>query len=1538
MIIRTLRSLPVLLSGLFFLTAVVNAVESRAQGGRRGGFGGPIVLNADDVAAFADPPRGFKAKREGVPHGKLEMVSYESKSVGSTRKMNVYTPPGYSTEKKYPVLYLLHGIGGDETEWERFATPDVILDNLLAEGKATPMIVVMPNGRAQKDDRPNSGGNAFAAFGAFEQDLLKDVIPTIESRYSVQADREHRALAGLSMGAGQSLNFGLGNLDTFAWIGSFSAAPNTKQPTQLIPDPAAAKDKIKLLFISCGNKDGLIRISQGVHAYLKENKVQHVWHVDGNAHDPTHWSNSLYYFTQQIFQSAKPQSKLAAAAQTAAQTTTVQPAQDTPATDDFKPSVLNQPGRQYPQVNSQRRIRTRVVAPQAKSVMLDIGGVRYPLKKGEGDAWIGESAPQDEGFHYYQIWIDDAKVPDPGTLFFYGASRWGSGVEVPAHDQDFYALKNVAHGELRQVLYHSQTANADLRCFVYTPPDYEKDASKRYPVLYLQHGGGEDETGWGNQGHAGLIMDNLIAEGKTKPFLIVMANSYIPGAAGPGRGPATAGRTGPAAPGATPGGRGRMNLDFSAFRRVLLDDLIPYIDSHYRTLADQPHRAMAGLSMGGMQTKQITLANLDKFSHIGLFSGGNIAPADISDMAAFKQKVKLVFVSYGSRENRTGPAGGRSSLESAKAGIEALQQAGIKSVFYVSPDTAHEWQSWRRGLHEFAPLLFQDVSATVASAAKPAETGAAAAATSPIAPAGKIIRIKAGSSESFRDSAGNVWEAERGFEGGQTIDRDAELAIANTKDPGLYRSEHYSMDSFSCDVPNGEYLVKLHFAETFEGISGEGQRVFSFNVQGKEFKDFDVWKKAGGANKVYIENVPVKVTNGKLKITFTPNVENPQINAIEIIPQTAAGPKSTSGAMPVLTIDAGKVTSAVSPKLYGLMTEEINFSYEGGLYGELIRNRTFKASAQSPVGWSAVGDGKITLDASQPLNDALGVSLKLDASKASESSPVGIANGGYWGIPVRPNTAYRASFYARGEHFSGPLEVSLQSANGDKVFASAVVPKISSTRQKYDITLSTANVETSKANRFVISTKQPGEQGAVCFQNVSLFGPTFKNHPNGTRPDIMQLMADMQPKFLRFPGGNYLEGNSIAERFNWRETIGDVSQRPGHRSPWGYWSTDGLGLLEYLQWCEDLDMEPLLAVYAGYSLRGQHVDPGPQLEPFVKEALEEIEYVIGDANTQWGAQRAKDGHPAPFKLTYVEIGNEDWFDRSGSYDGRFTQFYDAIKAKYPNLQVISTVGYEHPQSQRVHSRVPDLVDEHYYRSQEEMQAHALDYDKYSRTDKSKIFVGEWATRVGSPTPNMAGALGDAAWMTGMERNSDVVVMSCYAPLFVNVSQLNGPNRSMQWATDLIGHDALTSYGSPAYYGQKMFSTMHGDEILATASENIPTRQSQPRAPRRGGISQPRQLRDLFFCATRDNKSGTVYLKIVNTSDSAQPVHVRLNGAAKVDAEGEVVSLAADSLNDTNTIEQPQKVVPHTETATDLGADFTREFPRYSISVVKLKTR
>lgn len=276
--------------------------SSERPGGRRGRFGGPVELGPDDRQVFDDPPAGIVEKREGMAHGTLQMIEYASKTVGTKRKMNVYTPPGYTAEKKYPVLYLLHGIGGDETEWQRFASPENLLDNLIADGKAEPMIVVMPNGRAQENDRAE--GNVFAsapAFALFERDLLDDVIPAVEVRYSVDARREKRALAGLSMGGGQSLNFGLTHLDKFAWVGGFSSAPNTKKPEELIPDPKAAAKQLKLLYLSCGKNDGLIRISKGMHAYLKEHDVPHVWNVDGHGHDPEHWRANLYHFVQRIF-------------------------------------------------------------------------------------------------------------------------------------------------------------------------------------------------------------------------------------------------------------------------------------------------------------------------------------------------------------------------------------------------------------------------------------------------------------------------------------------------------------------------------------------------------------------------------------------------------------------------------------------------------------------------------------------------------------------------------------------------------------------------------------------------------------------------------------------------------------------------------------------------------------------------------------------------------------------------------------------------------------------------------------------------------------------------------------------------------------------------------------------------------------------------------------------------------------------------------------------------------------------------------------
>ncbi len=377
--------------------------------------------------------------------------------------------------------------------------------------------------------------------------------------------------------------------------------------------------------------------------------------------------------------------------------------------EDFKPASTNQPGHQYPMVNSQRMVRAQISAPNATSVKLDIGGVKYEMVKDANGVWTGDSAPQDEGFHYYQLEIDGASVPDPGSLYYYGASRWGSGIDVPAADQDFYALKNVPHGETSEVYYFSSVTGSVRHCYIYTPAEYKNNPKKKYPVLYLQHGGGESEHGWAQQGRTGIILDNLIAEGKAVPFIVVMDNGsdvYGPNNPRPER-PAQGqrppqGQQGQRPQGGRPGGFG--GFDFAGpFRTILEKDLIPMVEANYRVIGDAQHRAMAGLSMGGMQTHAIALANPKLFSWVGIFSGGVFSKEEVDQTPGFRENNKLVFISFGSRElqNRFGGAADPKPI------TEELGKSGMNTVFYVSPDTAHEWQSWRRALYQFAQKLFK---------------------------------------------------------------------------------------------------------------------------------------------------------------------------------------------------------------------------------------------------------------------------------------------------------------------------------------------------------------------------------------------------------------------------------------------------------------------------------------------------------------------------------------------------------------------------------------------------------------------------------------------------------------------------------------------------------------------------------------------------------------------------------------------------------------------------------------------------------------
>ncbi len=621
--------------------------------------------------------------------------------------------------------------------------------------------------------------------------------------------------------------------------------------------------------------------------------------------------------------------------------------------------------------------------------------------------------------------------------------------------------------------------------------------------------------------------------------------------------------------------------------------------------------------------------------------------------------------------------------------------------------------------------------------------------------------------------------------------------------------------------------------------------------------------------------------------------------ALSILLAAAAAHSQTSPA--VLKIDTSKAVSKVSPELYGLMTEEINYSYDGGLYAELVRNRTFRGDWSGVQRWYLVEKGNsrasMQVDKTTGPSAALPGSLKLTVDQADASNPAGLTNEGYWGILVTPNTEYKGSFYAKSDSAS-PVTIQLINDDSGKAAAQAVVSALTGDWKKYDFTLKTGNVAAGTANHLVITVEKPGN---IWFNLVSLFPPTYHDRPNGFRIDLMEKLAAMHPNFLRFPGGNYLEGDHIPERFEWKKTIGPYVDRPTHPSPWGYQSSDGMGLLEFLYWCEDLHMRPLLAVYAGYSLRGEHVNPGPDLEPYVQDALDEIEYVTGGSDTKWGAERAKDGHPAPFTLKYVEIGNEDWFDKSGSYDDRYAQFYKAIKAKYPDLQLIATTP--------VKSIRPDLIDDHFYKRKEEFFADTTHYDKNDRNGP-KIFVGEWATREGTPTPNFGAALGDAAWMTGMERNSDIVVMASYAPLLVNVNP-----GGMQWESDLIGYNAGSSYGSPSYYAQVMFSSYIGDETVASSLSGA--------GPR------------LFYSVTRDARKGKLYLKIVNGSSTSQEMNIQLAGTGKIAGTGTLVSLHALTNEATNTILEPTRIVPVKSQLKNVSADFHHTIPGYSIEVLDI---
>ena len=619
-----------------------------------------------------------------------------------------------------------------------------------------------------------------------------------------------------------------------------------------------------------------------------------------------------------------------------------------------------------------------------------------------------------------------------------------------------------------------------------------------------------------------------------------------------------------------------------------------------------------------------------------------------------------------------------------------------------------------------------------------------------------------------------------------------------------------------------------------------------------------------------------------------------------------------------LAVDANVPRANTRSTTYGSILEDISHSIEGGLYAELVRNRAFKEGTSN---WDLVTGGGATgsyaVDLTTPLNSALDRSLKLHADQIPAGGRLGASNAGFFGVAARPSTKYTGSLFVKAAAPWSAIRVSLEKPDGT-VLASKDIKDVATTWTQRTFTFTTpSTIAVSTDNRIVVSLLNPCRKcapinGDVWMTQVSLFPPTFKNRPNGVREDLGQKLAALKLGLFRVPGGNYLEGNTLATRFAWKNTIGPVSQRPGHQNTaWGYWSSDGFGILDHLQLAEDVGAEPLLALFAGYTLNGQHVDRADYGQ-YVQEALDEIEYAIGDKSTTWGAKRAADGHPAPFKLRYVEVGNEDWFDGSGSYAWRFTDMFNAVKAKYPQLTVIATTGgYQGGTASSTPTGVrPDAVDDHYYQSPGWFADNSNRYDRADRGGP-EVLVGEYGAQDGRPTGTLAAAVGEAAFLTGLERNSDIVIGSMYAPVLVNENQPN-------WPVNLIGFDASTSYGSPSYWVEQMFANNLGKQVLtARLNERSPLRQA--------------------VTMTASGGRRTFFVKLVNPTAQVQTTRLALTGVSSVDGTGTLTVLTGEP-GARNTLAAPNSVVPQAKQVTGLAATTKLTLPANSVSVLVVTGR
>lgn len=658
--------------------------------------------------------------------------------------------------------------------------------------------------------------------------------------------------------------------------------------------------------------------------------------------------------------------------------------------------------------------------------------------------------------------------------------------------------------------------------------------------------------------------------------------------------------------------------------------------------------------------------------------------------------------------------------------------------------------------------------------------------------------------------------------------------------------------------------------------------------------------------------------------------------------ENASGPAGTWEASDrvAIQIDSAAPQIAVSPELYGFFFEEINHAGDGGLYAELVENRDFESST-IPEGWRLEGEnlftprgcrtsvwfdnelpswslttsgsaaGMVQLDTTSPLNECNPHSLRLTVTNPGQRC--GIANDGYWGMNFESGESYNLSFYARTENDAKcDLTVYLESSSGDNVYAEAEIAGVGGPWKKYSRSLTVDGSDPH--GRLVISLSKPG---TIWLDVVSLFpAKTFKGRPNGMRQDLAQLLADIKPGFLRFPGGCIVEGITLHNRIRWKDSIGDISQRHGDFDLWGYYNTYGLGYHEYLQLAEDIGAVAMYVFNVGISCQVGRRQPNEvasmeDLDFYVQEALDAIEYAIGPVTSKWGAQRAANGHPEPFKLKYVEIGNEN---RGPDYQQRYKVFYDAIKQRFPEIITIADT--------RLTDMPMEIVDDHYYSSPSRFFRMA---DHYDDTDRGgpKIYVGEYAVNNNVGRGNLLGALSEAVFMLNMESNSDIIVMCSYAPLFENVNARN-------WSVNLILLDSSRGVGRSSYQVQKLFALNRPDVVLKTHVLSPEVEFATP-----GNSTRRNQVRQLYALAGLDKTANEIIIKAVNPTPSPVNAGVTIKGLAIAGNKAKVITLGNSDITAENSLDNPNIIVPVESELSGVGEEFSCTFKPNSLTILRL---